>query len=273
MVRMKKRAPRRHRRRVVRKKRSSGSKLIEKVYTYNFTPNSQYLASNPAAGGLLTVQPVGSRTNGPLQLSQITGAGTTVLPASQTGFGNYFDCGVGQDYSLSTLQNFSNFVNLYDNYRINYITLTITYLANTASVGDNASTGTGMLPTVYWFVDHDDASIPLSIKNVTARPGHKSHNFGMRQSCKIRIVPRVANIVYNDNTAGATQPLGYSQLSNKAWIDCQTYTTPVTSFNAGVNYNGLKLWFTDLWLPAADDINSAFKFDWNFIISFKGVFN
>jgi len=185
-------------------------------------------------------------------------SGTT---PSKSGFAGYYDFGVSVPFALTDLANYSAYTGLYDQYKINSVTLDLQFLSNSAQVN-----GFGVLPTIYAIVDEDDAVTPLLQSSVTGRQGHRVFKFGNgdRTSYKMSIRPRVA--VINQATVNPALPptsTGRQQSINQ-WVDCNSPT---------VQYYGIKLWFTDVLLLGNPAINTAFKWNWTYNVSFKGARN
>lgn len=243
----------RPRRRVARKRRvprrrigGTGSRAIEKVYTYTMKPNQAYLSCAYTTPGLLIVSPLSAPLTFPLL------SGTT---ASKTNFTGYYDFGAGISFQLADLANYTAYTGIYDNYKINSITLELEYMQSYA-----VNTSTGVNPTVYAVQDHDDSNTPGVISNVTSHAGCKNFRFGNKgqSTFKITIKPRLAANVYGSNLTS----IGYQQA--QGWQDCNFPNN---------QYYGLKLWFTDVYLPGQENVNTAFRWKWTYNVSFKGGLN
>lgn len=251
---MKRRRAVRRRRPAIRRPKSSGARLIHKTYTYKMTPNPTYITNSHDEQGLGVV------ITSPLSVPVIQPNISLTTP-SKTGFFGYYDFGVSVPFALNDLANYTAFTGLYDQYRINSVTLDLQFLSNSAQVN-----GAGLLPTIYAIVDEDDAITPLLQSTITGRQGHKVFKFGNgdRTSFKINIRPRIA--VVNQATSNPTLPptaVGKQQSIN-AWVDCNSPT---------VQYYGLKLWFSDVLLFNNIACNTAFKWTWTYNVSFKGARN
>lgn len=236
----------------IRRPKSSGARLIHKTYTYKMTPNPTYITSDTNASGVVLTSALSA---------PVIGANINAPVPSKTGFAGFYDFGVSVPFSLADLANYSSFTGLYDQYKINSVTLDLQFLSNSAQVN-----GFGLLPTVYAIVDEDDAVTPLLQSTVTGRQGHRIFKFGDgdRSSFKINIRPQIA--VINQATVNpALPPTAFGrQQSINAWVDCNSPT---------VQYFGLKLWFTDVLLLGNPAVNTAFKWNWTYNVSFKGARN
>jgi len=180
--------------------------------------------------------------------------GTPAL--AKSGMNNFYDFGLGLSFQLSDLQNVAKYTALYDLYKLNYVTLKVTYMSNTSSVG-----GGTVLPTMYTVIDLDDNSVPTLVQQIKGRQGYKSINVGdkMKNTMYFKIYPKVSVVNYSINPT--TNNAGY--MVAQGWQDC-AYPS-----NA---YYGMKMFFTDI-LLAASSSETAFKFDFKYNVSFKGALN
>lgn len=243
------RAPRRARKarkapmRKLRVRRALPS-AMEKVYNYTFQPLDQWIAStaNSTPGDIAIVpnQP-------PLSNASIT----SPVPA-QSGFSFYYDMGVGMAFNLQQLSNFVAFTRIYDEYKINSIQVKMTYLTNEAQI-----VGAGLLPTINYVMDQDNAAAPLSLKDVQGKAGVKT----------LRISPsrNVLNLNIKPYTlTSVATPTGAfpAKVQRASWIN--TANTDI------VHYAG-KLWVQNMYLPVTTNSNTAIQFEYKFNVSFKGA--
>jgi hypothetical protein len=231
---------RRPRRRVNRKRKAPKSQAL-KVYRTIFSQLPAY------------VKLVG-------QQCQITGYTTgsvstaLLAPSASTaksGFSGYYDFGQAFQFKLQDLKNAQFYTQLYDQWRLDSITLTIECLSNNAPIG-----GIALMPTVYMSPDYDDAGIPGLVQDVVGRPGMKMFKFGnkMKTSYTMKIKPKRAALMYNDVVSG----IGYSSPVN-GWNDCN---------DPQITYYGIKAFYTDV-LGGGDGTYTAFKIDVKYNLAFR----
>lgn len=236
------RRPVRRARRVLRRK--ALPRAMEKVYNYTFQPNDQWIAStaNSTAGDVAIVpnQP-------PLSNASIS----SPIPA-QSGFAFYYDMGVGMSFNLQQLSNFVRFCSIYDEYKINSIQVKLTYLTVDAPI-----LGAGLLPTLNYVMDQDNAAAPLTLKDVQGKAGSRTLRISpTRNVLNLNIKPYTLTSVA---TPTASFP---AKVQRAGWIN--TANTDI------VHYAG-KLWFQNMYLPVTTNSNTAIQFEYKFNVSFKGA--
>lgn len=226
---------------------SSGSRMINKVYRYQFSPQEQYLVSG-STGTIGTIVLTGGTA--PLNSSFIT----SPVP-SATGILNTFDFGVGVKFQLADMLRSSAFTSIYDNYRLKQVHFSLEDMTGGALEGSYQ-----VNPTVYAFVDQDDSNAPASSSAITGRQGHKVWTMNNKNIAKysINIRPKPSLALYASTDNG----LGAGQASTRGWLDCAT---------PQVNHYGLKLWFTDVYLGGTNVNVAAFRVKCNYVFEFKGA--
>ena len=265
---MRRRYRRKARKAPLRRKRTNRKRSgKDKIYTFNFTPQEQYVNSNPLCPYTTVVCPAGSF---PIRGAPATAVSTDFWGTgrvAKSGLNGLADIGGAVLFNFADMTNFTAFKQFYDNYRINYVDLKVTYLANTAGVSTllAPSNLTSWLPTMIVFEDNDDHVPPESEQDLLGRQGRKIWEFGMKNSHSIRLHPKPANFVYN-NSSGLTTPNGgFYQGSNKSWQD----TSNLGSYN---DYYGLKFFICNFPLTTTNSVIGSFKFQWKYNISFKGAY-
>lgn len=124
------------------------------------------------------------------------------------------DVGHAFPFGLSLLPNYSEFTTLFDRYRIRQVDIRMNLLQHTA----------GTFPTVWAYMDDDDASIPLTKNAVLERQSVRPFTFSEAKSVySVSIQPRWLL----DGTSKA------SLAPRDMWIDMST---------PSVSHYGLKLW-------------------------------
>lgn len=227
--------------------KSAGSRMIEKVYRYQFSPPEQYLVNNQE-GVLGSVVLTGG-------VKPLTAGFIGSPVASATGIVNTYDFGVGVRFQLKDMDNWLAFSSIYDNYRLRQVQFTLEDMTGGSLEGSYQ-----VNPTIYAYVDHDDIVTPVSAKDITGRQGHKVWTMNNKNITKysINIRPKASALVRSTNDAG----VGDLQISDKGWLDCA---------HPDVNYYGLKLWFSDLYLGGTNANVAAFRIRCKYIFEFKGA--
>lgn len=251
------RRPQRQRPRRARKSKSGVSKGQEKQYTYNFRLNDQHLfAENGGVANTLTV--VGGI--GPLALATLApGAPPTNnwLPSANPLYStNFVSAGGNILFSVNDLNNWTPFKNLYDNYRINYITVSVEYLNNVST-----ASGGGLMPTLYMFVDRDglaSGAPPTTASDLTDRQGVRKFTFSSSKTRHtMKIKPTLGGSV--DEISGA----GFiARVQTSGWVDTQ---------GPSAAYYGLLFWLEDFYANGAAP--NALRWSFTYNISLKGAFN
>lgn len=140
------------------------------------------------------------------------------------GIGNFAGNGNNNGcFMLEDLINYTEFTNLFQQYRIKGIKMTFMPLGNTSYIGNTSYS----LPQLGFVYDTDDANV------LTTRSDYQQYNtlkeYRLDRPVRKWVVPKLSTSVY-----GGVTP-AYSQMSNKKWI-----TTATTD----AQYYGCK-WFVD----------------------------
>jgi hypothetical protein len=139
------------------------------------------------------------------------------LPKGSTDLGHAFP------FALSLLPNWLEFSALFDRYRINQVDVRLVYSAETTAI----SGGFSKRPTVWAYMDDDDASIPTSKSSVMERQSVRPFTYSDAKSvASYSIAPRW--LIDSTNKA--------SLAPRSMWIDMST---------PAVSHYGLKLWIDD----------------------------
>lgn len=229
-----------------RPKRRALPRAMAKSYNYTFQPDDQWIrsTSNTVAGDVAIVP------NQP----PLSGASITSPIPAQSGFAYYYDMGVGMSFNLQNLATFNTYAKLYDEYKINSIQVKITYLTTNADIQ-----GAGILPTLNYVPDQDNASAPITLKDVQGKAGCRTLRVSnTRNVLNLNIKPYTL-------TSVATPTASYpAKVQRAGWIN--TANTDI------VHYAG-KLWFQNLYLPVTSTTNTGLQFEYKFNVSFKGAQN
>lgn len=148
-------------------------------------------------------------------------------------------------FSLASLPNYTEFTNLYDQYKINRVRVEFVPRASMSELG----TGVGTV-NFFTFIDYDDNTAPGSFAELLQRPSLKRTKVTSRHTRTLR--PCVAKPIYRD---GAT--FGYG--TGRGWIDC---------VNPDVPHYGLKYYAEQIGSALA---TSAYDLQVTYYVSFKNV--
>lgn len=227
------------------RKKSTGQRLINKPYSYLFKPDTQWLSSNALPGEIVKVG--GAAPLGASSISTPFG--------SATGFANYYDFGVGMFFTLKDLANVLSYTSIYDQYRINWVDIKITYLSSNANI-----TGVGVLPTIFSVTDNDNSTVPGNERTVRAKQGSKAFRVAEnRNVMTMRVRPKAVVVV--DSTTGVIPAL---QAPTNGWLDC---------IENNVVHYGIKFWIDNVYLPIGTTTNTALQFEYTYNVSFRGAQN
>lgn len=127
------------------------------------------------------------------------------------------DQGFGISFRLSDLLDYTEFTNLFDQYRVNWVEYMFICKQNGSSPA---------WPTIFIAEDHDDDAVPV-INEILAKEHTQVLQFGSnRTMLKLRLRPNITRNVYN----GVTN--GYERAAPGTWVDCAVATVP----HYGVKY-------------------------------------
>lgn len=168
-----------------------------------------------------------------VKVTEDSGGGTAPLAlgavgADPSGVANSYTFGGAFQFQLTDLPAYSDFQNLFDQYRIDQVDIEVSQVQNAASAGNPAS----QMMTIMYAPDFDDANVPTLASNLTERQRMKQWTFrGDGKPLRISVQPRVAVPLYR---AGITSP--YSVASQQTFIDMADSDVP---------HYGLKFWIQD----------------------------
>lgn len=243
---------RRKARKIVRRKRKSPQL---KVYRFPFATEPAYVYTTLVGSG------GADNTVSGYTIGAVNSLGTGVAIHAKSGFPNFYDWGQSYQFQMADMRNNDAWRALYDQYRIDGVTITIQSLQNTASMGSVMLT-----PTCYISTDYDDATIPNSSDQIIGRPGFKMFKFGNgnRTSFTFKCKPKIANMVYGEVANAAA--VGYGTYSG--WLDCALKTVP---------HYGVKIFMTDVYAGVDVDgsprTTTAFKIDVKYNVAFRTPLN
>lgn len=209
------RKPKRMMKRRVRRDRQNLPRNLD-IHRFNRNSNATYITSSSTPGIPLVYQ--GLETT----IGNIT---PSVAPFST----NLIGFGIGSIFRLSSVANFMEYVNLFDQYRIRYVITQIDML--NAMVQDNIANNFNYTPELYIVNDYDDGNAPgpdvmNQYQNVKVR------KLSNERTIKIKYSPKLSELIYQGELPG-----GQSAYANppgaSPWIDC---------VNVDVQHYGLKIY-------------------------------
>jgi len=256
------RPPRRPRRKLrARKSRvprglGGNSGQSNKVYTYNFSLASQIVRSGT------------SSTEPPVNIVGAAAPWSAAVNfnyvASQSSLPFTYDIGFAGLFKLQDIASYAQFAAIYDQYRINSITLELENLTSPSyspGVSVGGTPGANVQPlnsTVYLAVDYDDAVLPASVSTVQRRQGVRKLTANTANN-RMRIKWKPSALIGLEAATGTgLVPGGISKKGQ--WIDC---------INSTVNHYGLKGWISDYVSTGTTAQLSAYRMTWTYNVSFK----
>lgn len=140
------------------------------------------------------------------------------------GIVNYANEPTSGVFKLSDLPNYTDFTNLFDQYRITNVAMRFMCAFNEATL----STGpTATIPNLISVLDHDDAT-PLTLRSGYLQYGSFKER-RLDKELKISVKPRLATAVYN----GAFT--GYAE-SDNSWVDCDSPAVEYYGVKWGISF-------------------------------------
>ena len=251
---MKKRAYRPKRKVVRRKRRSTALQVPKKTYNYKFHLLPQVLISDP----LLTTMNFVTNPLASGQRPLDNGSTFAQYPGACT-LPGFVDLAFACTFRLADIQNLTPYIQMYDAYKINSITLELEYLNNSSLVGS-----TGLMPTVRVYNDQDDAIPPPNLTSLVAKTGTRMKQFGHGSQTKFRFTfkPTILKDVGN-NTVGAGTTI--SSIAKSCWLNCN-------GSGSSVDHYSMKMWISDVYAPGpltTVKYANGFRFNWIYNVSFR----
>lgn len=177
------------------------------------------------------------------------GLQTPVFESALTGGGGPYRFGAVSYFKLSNVLQVSDLTALYDRYKITGIKLKIIPLSNMANVN-----GSGVLPTMVYHTDYDDALTPTDDASVRVKAGAKEVR--LDRSRTIYIKPKIADAIL-----GASAGTAYSVPKAAPYINMSYPDVP---------HYGLKMYFRDVNLSSSSSgINTCFRVETTYYVSCK----
>lgn len=158
-----------------------------------------------------------------------------------------YQFGAAMQFRAANVQTFSDFANLYDQYKITGVKVKIIPLSDSATAQSS-----GFLPTLYWARDQDDAIIPATEADLRERQDCKT----MRLTAPKSIYISYPKAMIDVNQTGGS----FSDMVKSGWINCNSTT---------VQHNGLKMYFKNVDLRVSPTTITAFRVESTYYMKFR----
>jgi hypothetical protein len=163
---------------------------------------------------------------------------------------------MGASHALRDCQQYLSYTSLFDAYKFDEISCTLTWLPNVAAT----STTTMVAPTFWFYPDQDDATPPPTVGTIMGKQGLKCFQPGSsNRSVTYKFKPKMSYIA-------STPPLGTGMgpvCMPATWIDC---------VNPDLFHYGSKIFLQDMSGPDATlnpNMQNAVRIQWSYRISFR----
>lgn len=148
--------------------------------------------------------------------------------------GQNYDIPFSMEFRLSDIVGYADIVNLCDDYKINWVKVTIYYNSNVASVDSPAS-----IPSIFYIADTDSSEVP-TVSAFRQRMGSRFKQFtANKPRISMKLSPRVAPLIYSSEGVE-----GYSIPVSPTWMN--------TAYPSVPHYS-LKGYLTNVYLPSTLD--------------------
>lgn len=148
------------------------------------------------------------------------------------------DTFTNQFFALSSVPNYTEFTNLYDQYKINAVKVTLIPRGNTAEITASSGASTvfqGQSVGVFSVIDYDDTAVLANINEACQYQNMKMTRATQQHSRYLK--PRFNLLSITNQGTGAT---GASQ-NTRGWLDCDYINVPhygvKWALQQNVNYN------------------------------------
>lgn len=178
------------------------------------------------------------------------GLQTPVFESALSGGGSPYRFGAVSYFKLSNVLQSSDLTALYDRYKITGIKVKIIPLSNVANTN-----GQGVLPSMVYHVDYDDAQTPTADSDVRVKAGAKEVRLDRPRT--IFIKPKIADAIL-----GASAGTAYSVPKAAPYINMSYPDVP---------HYGLKMYFRDVNLSSSTgtSTNTCIRFETTYYIACK----
>lgn len=176
----------------------------------------------------------------------LTNTGITgwALSSTTADANNLYQFGGAFQAQLDQCQAYTDFVSLFDRYKISGVKVKFIPLTTQATVSS-------AVPMIAYAIDLDDASVPSSYAEINQK--YNVHKKRLDKPCSIFIKPRIAQAIYSGLTSG------YAIGQKNTYIDCN---------DSGVPFYGLKYWIRDVSLGGTTT-NTVVRIETTYYLSLK----
>jgi len=180
----------------------------------------------------------------------------TLGPASSDGLGglNIQQFGMTMTSQMSSVLNYTDFVSLFNEYRLDKIDLRIDLLNGPSGQPNVAS----VQPTMYVRYDPNDAVMPANFADLAQSANTTQFNFSQKTSHHYSFVPKGSALYYTPIGAGG---VGYGAPSyNSVWFDMSNAGNTIPMY-------GLKIWTRNM--EAVAGTGQIFQFQPTYFFSVR----
>jgi len=166
-------------------------------------------------------------------------------------YGDVYNLPFTMTFRLSDLIASSDITQLADQYKLNWVKVSINYNSNNADSNSPAS-----IPGMYWIEDQDDATVQ-NVSSLRQKMGLRYTFWGSNRTHLAAVVqPKPVALLYQDSGTGYQIPL------RRTWINSASPSVP---------HFGIKGYFSNLYLPSnvGKTAFTAMTFDVTYSISAK----
>ena len=136
----------------------------------------------------------------------------------------------GFSFSVDQVTQWTEFGALYDQYKINYITLKLMWSPKTSLSVDPNNPGQSIYPVLYYYNDYDDDAAPSSLANIRERSNLRTVRISPNRTINIIVKPAISMMMYRSATT-----TGYGPKWNQK-IDVATPDVPHYGLKMCVSY-------------------------------------
>lgn len=217
-----------------RRRRTAVPRGIPLIYRFKRMNNYLFIANQGTAG-----------TIGTNDTNQIT-LGTVFADFAAT----TYQFGASMAFRLNNVPGYTDFTNLYDQYRIDKVKVRFLPLTNSATPIQNG----GILPTVFVDVRHDSSTVPANMNALREAQGIREYRLDRPFTVSLR--PKWISTV-----GDPLQTAVIGAAPRTGWIDTGYYAA---------NHFGLGLWFSNLNLASTlDDVYTMVRIDITYYLSMR----
>lgn len=177
-----------------------------------------------------------------------------VLGTTAASSGPGYNIPFAMQFCLSQVQNSTELGAIFDQYRITWARVNVTYQHNVST-----ASGTSTMPSLFWVADYDDA-IPVGAGGLREHAGVEMVPFSADKRMQVaRVTPCFSGATY-DPVGPATL---FGEAAKRGWLDIGAPNT--------LHY-GLKGYLANVELPATGvgPFSTSFRFDVELGVTFRG---